>query len=713
MASFGSIAVVAAALGFTGAGYAETAMQDGSKQAEATPEDANQWLEDIHGDKQMAWVKEHNARTEAELGGKPGFAKLQSDIRAILDSDAKIPGVYKQGEWYYNFWQDKQHVRGIWRRTTLAEYRKAQPKWETIIDLDALNKAEGSNWVWHGAQCLRPAYRKCLISLSPGGSDADTAREFDMTTRQFVKDGFVKPLAKGGLDWIDADHVFVQTDFGAGSMTTSGYPRIAKLWSRGTPMADAKVVYEGKPVDMAISANHDDTPGYERDFVNRTIDFYNNETFQRKADGTLAKIDVPDSMQRYVVRDWLVLEPRTDWMLGGKTYKAGSMLVANFNDWMAGKRELTELFVPTMTTSLAGATWTKHHVVLNILDDVKNHLQVLTPRTGGWKKSEFVGAPAIGAIGISAVDAVESDAVWMTASGYLTPTTLSIAEIGKAPEKLKSMPAFFDASKDVVEQHFVTSKDGTRVPYFIVHRKDMKLDGNNPTLLYGYGGFEVSMMPGYSGIIGKAWLNGPDGSGGGVYVVANIRGGGEYGPRWHEAALKQNRHKAYEDFAAVAQDLIDRKITSPKRLGTMGGSNGGLLMGNMLTQYPQLFGAIVIQVPLLDMKRYSHLLAGASWMAEYGDPDTADWDYIKTFSAYQLFDPAKQYPPTFIWTTTRDDRVHPGHARKMAAKMEAAGKNVRYFENIEGGHGAGSTSEQTAKTWALNYAFLWDVLGKK
>ncbi len=695
---------LAVAFAFGGMAHAETTMQqDGSKQ-----EDANQWLEDIHGDKQMAWVKDHNARTEAELGGKPGFAKLQSDIRAILDSDAKIPGVYKQGEWYYNFWQDKQHVRGIWRRTTLAEYRKAQPKWETVIDLDALNKAEGSNWVWHGASCLRPAYTQCLVSLSPGGSDADTTREFDMTTRQFVKDGFVKPLAKGGIDWIDADHVFVQTDFGDGSMTTSGYPRIAKLWTRGTPMADAKLVYEGKPADLSISASHDDTPGYERDLIHRGIGFYSSETFLRKADGTLAKIDVPDSMQRYVVRDWLVLEPRTDWALGGKTYKAGSMLVANFNDWMAGKRELTELFVPTATTSLAGATWTKNHVVLNVLDDVKNHLQVLTPGNGEWKKSEFVGAPAIGAIGVSAVDFVESDAVWMTASGYLTPTTLSIAEIGKKPEVLKTMPTFFDASKNVVEQHFVTSKDGTRVPYFIVHRKDLKLDGKNPTLLYGYGGFEVSMMPGYSGTIGKAWLE-P----GGVYVVANIRGGGEYGPRWHEAALKQNRHKAYEDFAAVAQDLIARKITSPKHLGTMGGSNGGLLMGNMLTQYPQLFGAIVIQVPLLDMKRYSHLLAGASWMAEYGDPDTADWDYIKTFSPYQLFDPAKKYPPTFIWTTTRDDRVHPGHARKMAAKMEAAGKDVRYFENIEGGHGAGSTSEQTAKTWALNYGFLWDVLGKK
>jgi len=330
---------------------------------------------------------------------------------------------------------------------------------------------------------------------------------------------------------------------------------------------------------------------------------------------------------------------------------------------------------------------------------------VLTPTAKGWEKSDFTGAPSFGTVAVGAVDADDSDAVWMTVTDYLTPTTLALAEIGKQPEVLKTMPAFFNAEGKVIEQHFATSKDGTRVPYFVVHAKDMKLDGSNPTLLYGYGGFEISLTPSYSGGMGRAWLEK-----GGVYVVANIRGGGEYGPRWHQAALKQNRHKAYEDMAAVARDLVSRNITSPKHLGVQGGSNGGLLTGNMLTQYPELFGAVVVQVPLLDMKRYSHLLAGASWMAEYGNPDTADWEYIQTFSPYHLFDPAKTYPPVLFTTSTRDDRVHPGHARKMAAKMIDAGKDVTYYENIEGGHGGAANNAQAAHMSALAYAFLWERL---
>ena len=679
----------------------------GASAQEPANDDPHAWLEDVAGEKQLDWVKARNAKAEAELASTPEFKSLEAEILAILDSDAKIPGVYKQGEWYYNFWQDKQNPRGIWRRTSLAEYRKPSPRWETVLDIDALNKAENENWVWHGANCLRPAYDRCLIALSRGGADADVTREFDVAKREWIKDGFVRPEAKGGVSWIDQDNVFVYTDFGDGSLTTSGYPRIVKLWKRGTPLADASVVYEGKATDMYISAFHDDTPGYERDFVSNTIAFYNDELYLRGKDGTLAKVDVPNSVDKGVHKQWLTLQPREDWTVGGKTYKGGSYLVADFNAWMAGKRELTVLFEPNERTSLAGATWTKNHVVLNVLEDVKNRLSVLTPVGESWKRSEFVGAPAIGTVGVGAVDSDESDAVWMTVSGYTTPTTLSLAEVGQQPEVLKTMPTFFDALNQVVEQHFATSKDGTKVPYFIVHRKDMALDGKNPTLLYGYGGFEISLTPGYSGGIGKGWLEK-----GGVYVVANTRGGGEYGPRWHRAALKQNRHKAYEDFAAVADDLVARKITSPSHLGVQGGSNGGLLTGNMLTQYPEKFGAVVVQVPLLDMKRYSHLLAGASWMAEYGDPDTADWAFIKTFSPYHLFDPAKDYPATLFTTSTRDDRVHPGHARKMMAMMEAAGKDVRYYENIEGGHGGAANNAQRAHMTALAYTFLWQQLAK-
>ena len=677
--------------------------------AMSATDDPYLWLEDVTGDKPLAWVREQDARTDAELASTPGFDALQAQIEAILDSKAKIPGVEKIGGYYYNFWKDAQHPRGLWRRTTLDEYRKPEPQWETVIDLDALGADEHENWVWHGADCLREndgRYRRCLVALSRGGADADVTREFDLDAKDWVQGGFFRPEAKGGLSWIDRDHVYVGTDFGPGSMTTSGYARIAKMWTRGTPMSAATTVYEGKPDDLAVGAFRDRTPGFERDFVDRTIAFWNDELFLRGKDGTLTKIDAPNSAGKGIHREWLTLQLREPWSVGGHDYPAGALLATKFDDFMAGKRDFAVLFTPSDTTSLEDSTWTKGGLVLNILDDVKSRLEVLDPAQG-WKATPFTGRGGIGTLGVGAVDADDSDDLWLTETGFLTPTTLSLWKPGREPEALKSNPAFFDAGKDVVEQHFATSKDGTRVPYFIVRPKDLAFDGKAPTLLYGYGGFEVSQVPAYSGVVGKAWLDR-----GGVYAVANIRGGGEYGPRWHQAALKQNRHKAYEDFAAVAQDLAARKVATPAHLGIMGGSNGGLLTGNMLVQYPQLFGAVVIQVPLLDMKRYSHLLAGASWMAEYGDPDTSDWDYIKTFSPYQLFDPAKSYPPTFIWTTTRDDRVHPGHARKMAAKMLAADKDVRYYENTEGGHGAGATNRQQAHLWALTYAFLWNELAK-
>ncbi|GAA5069384.1 prolyl oligopeptidase family serine peptidase [Lysobacter panacisoli] len=682
-----------------------------AKESTAVSADASTdpyaWLEDVTGDKPLGWVREQNAKSEGELAATPQFKQLESDIRGILDSDAKIPGVEKIGEYYYNFWKDKQHQRGLWRRTTLAEYRKDKPQWETVIDLDALNQAENENWVWHGVDCLRPDYSRCLIALSRGGADADVTREFDLSTKTWVKDGFFRAEAKGALGWIDRDTVYVYTDFGAGSMTSSGYPRIVKEWKRGTPIEQARVVYEGQATDMYIAAARDHTPGYVRDLVSRSLAFYNDELYLRKADGTLAKIDVPNSASKNTHREWLLLELREPYEAGGKTWPAGSLIATNFDDFMAGKRDFTALFTPTERTSLSSYAWTKSHLVLNVLDDVKNRLSVLTPGPGEWKRSEFTGAPTFGTLGVSAVDADESDAVWLTATDYLTPTTLSLAQIGSKPEVLKTMPVFFDATKNAIEQHFATSKDGTRVPYFLVRPKNLKLDGTAPTLLYGYGGFEISLTPAYSGSVGKGWLEK-----GGVYAVANIRGGGEYGPRWHQAALKANRHKAYEDFAAVAQDLIARKVTSTPHLGIQGGSNGGLLTGNMLTQYPDLFGAVVVQVPLLDMKRYSHLLAGASWMAEYGDPDTADWDYIRTFSPYHLFDAKRTYPPVIFMTSTRDDRVHPGHARKMAARMLDAGKDVRYYENIEGGHGGSANNAQAAHMSALAFTFLWNELSE-
>ena len=692
-----SNAVLLAGLAIAGGAAAQTPPQD----------DPYAWLEDVSGAKSLDWVKARNAKAEADIAGSAPFKTLEAQIRASLDSTAKIPGVEKIGAYYYNFWKDAQHQRGLWRRTTLDEYRKPEPAWETVLDLDALNAAEGTQWVWHGANCLRPKYQRCLIALSPGGSDADVTREFDLTTKQFVQDGFFRPEAKGGLGWIDENTVYVFTDFGAGTLTSSGYPRMVKQWTRGTPLASAKLVYAGKPDDMYISALHDDTPGFQRDFVSRTLAFYNDELYLRGADGQLTKVDAPNSAQKGVHKDWLLLELREPYTAGGKTYAAGALIATHFDAFMAGKRDFSVLFAPTDHAALASYAWTKDHLILNVMDDVKNRLSVLTPGKQGWGSTAFVGAPGIGTVGVSPVDPDDSNALWLTSTDFLSPTTLSIVDVGNAPEVLKSNPVFFDGSLDVIEQHFATSKDGTQVPYFLVRPKDLKFDGKTPTLLYGYGGFEISLTPSYSGAIGKGWLEK-----GGVYVLANIRGGGEYGPRWHQAALKANRHKAYEDFAAIADDLVARKITSPKHLGTMGGSNGGLLMGNMLTQYPEKFGAIVVQVPLLDMKRYNHLLAGASWMAEYGNPDTSDWDFIQTFSPYHLFDASKDYPPTLFTTSTKDDRVHPAHARKMMAKMEAAGKNVRYYENIEGGHGGAANNAQAAHMSALAYTFLWQQLTK-
>lgn len=670
------------------------------------PADPWLWLEEVEGQRPLDWVREQNAATTALLEAEPGFQALRTDLLAILDSNARIPFVSKQGEYFYNFWRDAKNPAGLWRRTTLEEYRKPEPAWEVLIDLDAINQAENMNWVWRGANCLRPAYARCLVSLSRGGADAIVVREWDMASRRFVEDGFVLPEAKGGVAWRDADSIYVYTDFGPGSMTSSGYPRIVKEWRRGTPLAEAKVVYEGKADDMYIAGYRDLTPGFERDFVSRTLAFYNDELYLRGADGSLTKIDAPNSANKSVYREWLVLELREDYTVGGRTYPKGALIATRFDDFMAGGRDFDLLFEPSATTALAGMSPTRNHLVLNVLEDVKNRLYVLTYANGRWSREPLAGAPAFGTVSLSPVDADEGDDYFLTVTDYLTPTTLMMGSIGRAPEPLKQLPAFFDATGFEISQHFATSKDGTRVPYFMVARKDLPKNGRNPTLLYGYGGFEISLTPSYSAAVGRAWL-----SEGGVYVVANIRGGGEYGPRWHQAALKENRLRAYEDFAAVAEDLIQRGITSPKHLGIQGGSNGGLLVGNMTVLYPELFGAVVCQVPLLDMRRYNQLLAGASWMAEYGNPDDpAQWEFIRRFSPYHNVKPDVKYPPVLFTTSTRDDRVHPGHARKMFALMQSMGHPVYYYENIEGGHGGAANNAQSAYMNALAYTFLKKTL---
>ncbi|MCC6511355.1 MAG: S9 family peptidase [Pirellulaceae bacterium] len=687
------------------AGLSGYVLADDKGVPAVTSEDTNDphiWLENVTDEKSLDWVRARNAKAEAKLQSDPQYQKLYDDILSILDSEARIPMVSKHGDYLYNFWRDKQNERGLWRRTTMDQYKFANPTWDVILDLDKLGAEEKENWVWHGVEMLRPDYKRCLITLSRGGADADVTREFDLEKREFVKDGFVRPEAKGGMGWIDLDHVFIMTDFGDGSMTESGYPRVAKLWKRGTPMSAARVIYEGELKDMAISAGHDDSPGFERDFVRRAIAFYNDELYQLKDQGSLRKIDVPNSASKAVFHEYLALELREPWEVAGQKYKAGSLLLTNFDKFMSGQRQFDVAFEPSENTALSSFSFTKDYVLLNVLEDVKNRIYVLSNNGTGWKREPLVGAPAFGTVNVSPVDAEESNEFFMTTTDYLTPTTLSYGVVGQPPEKLKSLPAFFDADGLEITQHFATSDDGTRVPYFMVAKKNLKLDGSHPTLLYGYGGFEISLQPSYSGSVGRAWT-----SKGGVYVVANIRGGGEYGPRWHQAALKSNRLRAYEDFAAVGKDLIARRVTSTRHLGVQGGSNGGLLVGNMVTLYPELFHAAVCQVPLLDMKRYNKLLAGASWMAEYGNPDIPEeWAYIQKFSPYQNVKQDVKYPTVLFTTSTRDDRVHPGHARKMMARMEEYGHNVLYWENIEGGHGGAANNKQAATMQALAYIFL-------
>ncbi|HTO88469.1 MAG TPA: prolyl oligopeptidase family serine peptidase [Thermoanaerobaculia bacterium] len=669
-------------------------------------DDHFQWLEDVQGEKALAWAREQNAKTTAVLEARPEYKPIYARTLEILDSREKIPTPELLGETVYNFWKDDTHERGIWRRTTLASYRTAAPQWETVLDVDALAKADGKPWVFHGATCLAPAYVRCMVSLSPGGSDASVEREFDTKTKEFVSGGFVLPEAKSFIAWRDEDTIWLGTDFGSGSLTSSGYPRIVKLWKRGTPVSAARTVFEGRAEDVGSGGRTEILSDGRYDLVTRTPAFFREETFLLLGD-RLVRLDLPeDARPRLFFRDRLLFSLRSDWTVGGKTYREGSLLAGTVDDLLRGVSRFDVLFEPSARVSLGGVDRTRDRVLLQTLDNVRSRLTAVSlSDDGGWTRSE-IPTPGIGTADLTAASD-ESESFLFTYEDFTTPKSLWLSEKGATPVQVKSMPAFFDAKGMTTEQFEATSRDGTKIPYFVVRPKGVKSDGTAPTLLYGYGGFEVSEVPIYNGVMGSAWL-----SRGGVYVLANIRGGGEFGPAWHKAAVKEQHIHNFEDFSAVARDLEARKITSPRHLGIMGGSQGGLLVSGTLALYPDLFHAVVAQVPLADMRRYSHLLAGASWMAEYGDPDKAeDWAYIQTWSPYQLLKADAKYPTPFFWTNTRDDRVHPAHARKMVAKLEEQGHPVYYFENTEGGHGSGAVNKQTAQVTALQYAYLWMMLG--
>jgi prolyl oligopeptidase len=671
--------------------------------AESAPavEDPHLWLEEVAGQKQLDWVRQQNAESTNELEALPEFGPIRQRLLAIMDSKERIPFVSKHGKFVYNFWRDDKNPRGLWRRTTLKEYKKPQPAWETVLDLDQLGKKENENWVWKSANILEPGYDRALVALSRGGADATVVREFDLKEKQFLPDGFQLPEAKSRVDWRNRDTVYVGTDFGSDSLTRSGYPRIVKEWKRGTPLAEARTVFEGTADDVSVVGtsyiDHDRT----YDFIERGVTFFTDEILVRRGDKWV-RIDKPADAELSTFGEHLLLKLRTDWKVGGRTYAGGSLLTANFDDYLKGERKLTPLFEPTPRTSLEEISSTRNYLILTELDNVRSRPYLLRYTRGEWKRTAL-DVPAFGQASVSGIDPDETDEYFLVLEDFLTPSTLYYGVAGKeGREKLKSLPAFFKTDGLEIQQFETKSKDGTRIPYFQVSRKGLALDGSHPTLLYGYGGFNISMLPNYAPTIGAAWLER-----GGIYVVANIRGGGEFGPKWHDAARKENRQRAYDDFIAVAEHLVQRKVTSAAHLGIQGGSNGGLLMGAMLTQRPDLFGAVVCQVPLLDMRRFNQLLAGASWMDEYGNPDKpAEWSYIQRYSPYQNVQKGRKYPRTLFTTSTRDDRVHPGHARKMVARMKEQGHDVLYYENIEGGHGGAANNQQAAYMRALAYTFL-------
>ncbi|MBI5267694.1 MAG: S9 family peptidase [candidate division Zixibacteria bacterium] len=668
------------------------------------------WLEERTADSALDWVKKHDSATLGELRADPNFATFQAEALAVMNAKDRIPAGSLMGGYVYNFWQDADHVRGLYRRATLDEYAKPNPKWETILDIDSINKAEGKSWVFKGANLFPPEYQRALVTLSDGGKDAAYVREFDLTSRTFVVDGFSLPEAKSSVAWYDRNTVLVGTDFGPNSLTSSGYPRIVKMWHRGTSLSDARTILEGENSDVSVHGSVDFRPEGNVFRLSRGPSFWESISWIVGADSQRTEIPLPkDAAIHAFFKGYLIATLYSDWL----GFSEGSIISVKMADLkssdLASKVEL--LYKPDDKSTVTGVASTKDYLLVSILRNVKGRILHLGLQESSglsmWTTGEL-NLPEYGTLSVVSADDY-SNAFMVSFEDFLTPSKLYFMDgPSAAPREIKSRTAMFEAKDLVISQGEARSVDGVMIPYFMVSRKDIRQDGKNPTLLYGYGGFRSAMTPFYSGTVGKLWLER-----GGVFVIANIRGGDEFGPRWHKAALLKNRQKCFDDFIAVAQDLISRKITSPRHLGIEGGSNGGLLVGATFTQRPDLFNAVVCQVPLLDMLRYTKLPPGASWIGEYGDPDSADMRaYIATYSPYQNIKAGVKYPKVLFVTSTRDDRVHPGHARKTAAKMEGLGNRIYYFEETEGGHAASADNVQRAKRVAMEYTYLWKMLAR-
>ncbi|MGH6828799.1 MAG: prolyl oligopeptidase family serine peptidase [Rhizomicrobium sp.] len=670
------------------------------------------WLEDIHGAKPLAWVGRQNKTSLQILKSDPRYQRNYRSILEVLDAPDRIPDGSLDHGFVYNFWQDARNPKGIWRRTTIADYANSDPHWQTLLDVDALAKREKQDWVFEGAS-VNPNEKKALIRLSRRGGDAVVVREFDIATGAFDPRGFHLKEAKSDASWWGDDRVLFGTDFGPGSLTTSGYPRIVKLWKRGEDIAQAKVIFEGKTNDVASQALVFDSRGSHDALIARGVSFFETEYLWLSADGKLAKLPLPLSANVQGLAEGhpkhLIVTLRADWNMGGKTWPKGALISVDLDPFLqtGAPPPVQLLYAPGPRASVDAVAASQKLVYATIFDNVVGHVQEFRWDGRSWL-SKTLALPQGGTPSIVSVNDYGPQAEFSFQS-YLTPPTLYAFEsVNRAPPKaIKSLPARFDAKGLVTEQFETRSKDGTEIPYFVTRPRH--LHGPSPTVLYGYGGFEISLTPSYSANFGRLWL-----THGGIYVVANIRGGGEFGPAWHQAAIKLHRQRAYDDFIAVAEDLEHRGLTTPKQLGIMGGSNGGLLVGTVMVERPDLFGAVVCQVPLLDMIAYTHIGAGASWEGEYGNPaDPKMRDYILTYSPYQNVKAGVRYPPVLFITATSDDRVTPAHARKMAAKMEAQGHEVLFYENTDGGHAAAADHRQAAEMWALSFVYLAEKLGLK
>ena len=662
------------------------------------------WLEEVEGEKSLAWVEEQNEKTFTRYTQSNAFKKKYERIKKELNDDERIPSAYYQNGEMYNFWRDEKNVRGVWRKTSFKSYLKDEPIWEDILDIDQLANDEGINWLYKGADCLAPEYKRCLIRLSDGGTDAVTIREFDLEEKKFVKDGFNTYPSKQNASWINEDQILIGADFGEGTMNESGYPMQVKLWNRGESLEEAKIFFSGsyeKIFNFPFVSIRPDGKYYGiiegPTFFSEVLHLFDGEK--------LVKINLPQMIDIHgFFNESLILSIEEDWEI----FKSGSLLEINVNSLLANSIDESDvkiIFEPDGQRFISGVSIGKHQLMVSMLENVNGIITRFLKKDDRWDSKDIEGFQN-STMNIYGQD-VWSDNSFISVSNFLEPSSIYHASDGADYKKIKSRKNSIDPEKYKVEQNFVSSADGTSIPYFLISRKDINLDGKNPTILYGYGGFQISKPPSYlGGSIAEYWLNS-----GGVYVVSNIRGGGEYGPAWHQSALKENRQRAYDDFIAIAIDLIEKGITSKDHLGIEGRSNGGLLVGATFTQRPDLFNAVICGVPLLDMYRYDKLLAGASWVDEYGDPDNPEeWEFIRKYSPYQNLKKGTEYPEVFFYTSTKDDRVHPGHARKMAKKMTDMGSPIVYYENTEGGHAGTSNIDQFSFLLALQLAYLEDKL---